>query len=341
MKKLIFYIAMLLPGISIGQFKLTAEEFSQRAGDMVTKQRIQYIEPGAVGTNAVWDFSAGSCQATNSAEIFDAALTEKSALFANANASIAEGDKYFYYRNTNTESEYIGMAGIESIIMFNEPIVQMRYPFAFGEKISGIFTGSGMYNSVISSNIKGDYTIEADGQGTLLLPGGVKLQNVLRIKSVRNTIEVTACSHTETKALKYSWFIAGERYPVAVTLINSTYTSGLGITESKSSYYNDKIKQTTNLPELNLFEKIQLSAYPNPYNEETTISYNLSKPTTVDISVYNNNGQKVHTLLSGELQQGKQQINFNGRALGLNSGIYYIHFLSNSHSELLKLVQEN
>jgi len=65
-----------------------------------------------------------------------------------------------------------------------------------------------------------------------------------------------------------------------------------------------------------------LQNYPNPFNSSTTIAFSLSKPQEVKLCVFNAIGQKIATLLNGELlPTGRHTYNFN--AANLPTGIYF------------------
>lgn len=73
--------------------------------------------------------------------------------------------------------------------------------------------------------------------------------------------------------------------------------------------------------------------YPNPFNPMTTISFFLSEKDFVDLSVYNLIGQKVATILSGEVNPGKTVVDFRGD--NLSSGVY-IYQLQTSKKTISK-----
>lgn len=64
--------------------------------------------------------------------------------------------------------------------------------------------------------------------------------------------------------------------------------------------------------------------YPNPFNPVTTIDYRLSTDGTVDLSVYNLQGQKVATLVNQYQQSGSHSAQFD--ATSLSSGVYVVQF---------------
>ncbi len=81
--------------------------------------------------------------------------------------------------------------------------------------------------------------------------------------------------------------------------------------------------ENVNTPTIN-----DISNYPNPFNPETTISFNLQKADKVVVKVYNNRGQLVRTIADQYFSQGKNNIVFN--ADNLSSGIYYYSVQSGS-----------
>jgi len=74
------------------------------------------------------------------------------------------------------------------------------------------------------------------------------------------------------------------------------------------------------------------SIYPNPFNPETTISFNLNQKENVNISVYNLKGQKMATLMDTEMSEGKHQLIWN--ADNYVSGIYFIKLKTKSVNDI-------
>ena len=56
-----------------------------------------------------------------------------------------------------------------------------------------------------------------------------------------------------------------------------------------------------------------LTNYPNPFNPETTISYQIKNPAKVEITVYNIKGQKVRTLVNEKKRNGLYKVIWNGK----------------------------
>jgi hypothetical protein len=68
--------------------------------------------------------------------------------------------------------------------------------------------------------------------------------------------------------------------------------------------------------------------YPNPFNPATTISYQLSAVSQVELSIYNLLGQKVATLVDRRQPAGVYQVKWDGTAYP--SGVYYYRLLTDT-----------
>ena len=67
---------------------------------------------------------------------------------------------------------------------------------------------------------------------------------------------------------------------------------------------------------------LKIQTYPNPFSTSTTIEYELQRPSTVQIIIYNHLGEQVKVIRQQQ-SPGKQQLTWN--ASGLPPGIYYYH----------------
>jgi hypothetical protein len=76
--------------------------------------------------------------------------------------------------------------------------------------------------------------------------------------------------------------------------------------------------------------------YPNPFNPSTQISYSLPNAGNVTLEVYNVLGQKVMTLVDGQMDAGVHIVEFDGSNLA--SGMYFYRIDTESFSETKKMV---
>lgn len=75
-----------------------------------------------------------------------------------------------------------------------------------------------------------------------------------------------------------------------------------------------------------------LSNYPNPFNPETNISYNITLAGYVELSIYNTKGQKVNTLVKNYKNTGTHTIVWDGKDSNqeqVSSGIYFYRIKTN------------
>ncbi|MBC8216277.1 MAG: family 16 glycosylhydrolase [Candidatus Marinimicrobia bacterium] len=89
-------------------------------------------------------------------------------------------------------------------------------------------------------------------------------------------------------------------------------------------------------------EKFNLSPpYPNPFNNEITIPLTIQKAINVDFSIYNIKGEKVITLVNGEISPEIHSLSWDGKNMGhqhVPSGIYLARMETTEFSKSQKLI---
>jgi len=76
--------------------------------------------------------------------------------------------------------------------------------------------------------------------------------------------------------------------------------------------------------------------YPNPFSENTTITYTLSKQENVELCVFDLLGNKVSSIESGNKNAGTHTINWN--AENLNQGMYLLQLKAGNNSSTKKVI---
>ncbi|MBN2000044.1 T9SS type A sorting domain-containing protein [candidate division KSB1 bacterium] len=80
--------------------------------------------------------------------------------------------------------------------------------------------------------------------------------------------------------------------------------------------------------------------YPNPFNAETTISYQLPEETHISLQIYNSLGQYVKTVVDNDQSPGEDSVNWDGtsdRGLSVPAGIYLIRMEYEEYSQVRKM----
>ncbi len=78
------------------------------------------------------------------------------------------------------------------------------------------------------------------------------------------------------------------------------------------------------------------SAYPNPFNNVTTIRYTLPRDAPIALVVYNVQGREVATLVDGPMQAGRHELQW--RADTHSSGVYFLRLTAPGTTRIMKLV---
>ena len=76
--------------------------------------------------------------------------------------------------------------------------------------------------------------------------------------------------------------------------------------------------------------------YPNPFNPSTRIQYALPHRSYVTLTVFNALGQRVATLVNGEVEAGYHEVTFNASTLA--SGVYFYRIQAGNFNRVKKLV---
>lgn len=99
---------------------------------------------------------------------------------------------------------------------------------------------------------------------------------------------------------------------------------------------------TANDEAVNPVDVIKLSAnYPNPFNPETTISFNLKSSENATLSIYNQRGQLVKILVDKTLSPGEHNIVWRGKDMKGNSvasGVYLYKLEVGNYSKTRKMI---
>ncbi len=92
----------------------------------------------------------------------------------------------------------------------------------------------------------------------------------------------------------------------------------VGIDGSKGEWLETQVSQSA-LPKQSVLYK----AYPNPFNPQTTIRYELAEKTNVQIRIFNVTGQCVASLVDQQLDAGAYSMVWSPQ--NMPSGLYFVH----------------
>jgi flagellar hook assembly protein FlgD len=81
--------------------------------------------------------------------------------------------------------------------------------------------------------------------------------------------------------------------------------------------------------------------YPNPFNPETSINFDLAGTSNVELSVYNILGQKVTTLVNEVRGPGKHTAIWSGldeNDMAVSSGVYFYKLQAGTYTYTKKMI---
>lgn len=79
-------------------------------------------------------------------------------------------------------------------------------------------------------------------------------------------------------------------------------------------------------------------AYPNPFTDETNISFSVNKAVDISIDVYNMNGQKISSIVNASFAAGSHIIKWNAGAEGNSEGIYFLRMVTDNEVITRKVI---
>jgi hypothetical protein len=79
--------------------------------------------------------------------------------------------------------------------------------------------------------------------------------------------------------------------------------------------------------------------YPNPFMEQTTISYALQKKSMVEVVIYNSLGQQLQTIVNENQPQGNYTYTFDAIKNGYTAGVYFVK-ITIDNKIILKRIME-
>jgi hypothetical protein len=80
--------------------------------------------------------------------------------------------------------------------------------------------------------------------------------------------------------------------------------------------------------------------YPNPFNPTTAIAFQVDRPATVTLDIYNVLGEKVKTAVRGQMTAGHHQVEWDGSSdagQSVSSGIYFAKLRMDDQSKIIKM----
>lgn len=186
-----------------------------RNGDVICKIRAPFPSCEARGEDVIWNFELPS---NDSPEYIMEIISQKDTV------AIFEKGRMQHFLVNNDTLFYFGEQARRSHIIMDQRHPLLKYPFLYGDSISGKYNGSGQNESIHFSLIGSGYSV-VDGKG-YVTDGNDTIRNVIRIH-VKDNYKMNYEDGLEETHVeeRYLWYCAGSRYPIMekIQMASSNY----------------------------------------------------------------------------------------------------------------------
>lgn len=265
----LFFYFLLFAGLqAIAQPTLNMADVAYHVGETLTYNRTYYVNPGDSGANKTWDLSSMVTGQVSSYNTVAASSTASGSAFPNANIALGSAGGYAYYNQSSSSVQFLGISNTSFNIAYYNPEDFLRFPCNYNDSYTDTW-GSNFVSGGTAFYRTGFTDVKVDGYGTLLLPGSITHNNVLRVRfhqvyqdsslfqGIPNIIEY----ESET----YMWYVAG--VPAQVASVNRFESSG-GPVQTSGLYLGNIVSSVPLVTAKN-----EWNVYPNPVSGDWVTVY--------------------------------------------------------------------
>ena len=289
---------------------------------------------GLKGQNVLRDFSNWKLINQNyTSKYFDTGLNS---------ISKYEHRTFYNYKLNNDTLFLRGYRNSTTNVSYLLPEVSLVYPFGYGDSISSYFYGVGDYSNHVGLQIYGKKDICADAFGTLILPSGDTVSNVIRLHSEKIMqyrfdsgifLELDSLSVPPMDSIinylsnnsdlirmdVFEWYIEGYCKPIFETVKNTVYKSGKPYKYFSTAFYCpiDELegvdigiqlaKKTDKTPPINTLdgEMVDFNSFLDKEGRNILLEYNSIEGATIDVMLFDIQGRLLFRDKSLEQNSGK------------------------------------
>lgn len=325
MKKLLITSAIFLSGLyclAQSQTKLQYSVHAIHAGIDNPMSYCKYSNPGMNGANQKWDFSNLEFVTPFTGYVTKSDYAAFKASFPKANTVLTEFNSHFFLKVTENQTEQFGYVSADGKvkISYKVPFIKMKYPFVYGDIYSGTLLGTYSNGAEREADLTGDYTVEADAYGTLILPGNSVFNDVIRVKTIKEYTTKFPEAAQSVAIITYRWYNPIHRYPL---LVLTEYTTTIGqnkYTDYQAAYNADALK-TSNSGSITGND---ISIFPNPAGSVLYLTFSAPVTGQADFGIFDTNGRTVLSFSKEIVYEGTQEFDLSEYITSLKAGQYVL-----------------
>ncbi len=136
-------------------------------------------------------------------------------------------------------------------------------------------------------------------------------------------------------------FLVSNIFAETLTIVTSNETYSFELTEIQNITFSGTVSVEDMTTIVNSVPIEFLRNYPNPFNPETTISFELNSKGKTKLEIFNIKGQKVKELVNEKLSAGQHNIVWNGTNNNnkrVASGVYFYSLTHKNKSIAKKMI---
>jgi hypothetical protein len=250
--------------------------------------------PVNTGSNTTWDFS--KLKTNNPLTVTNYTGPDSLAIADYPGCTFIQRAGFLntYFKSVpspTSQTELLGLNSSTMTLKLSNTGIIAKYLMSFGSNITDNLSGTYTAFS-ISGNCTGKVTTNVDGSGTITLPGGVTLTNILRVKSVQ-TITLTSGFFpiATAKQIIINFYHPSFKFPIlsmnysTIAPISGTATETAFITGSSLFFVGLEDHQ---------YDEKSISVFPNPNNGILNIKTDNSI-IPASIRIINLNGELLYS----------------------------------------------
>lgn len=275
-------------GLALGtqaQPVLTLATNAPVTGTTYTQHHGSWIAPGGGGPNQTWNLSALQADSSRTVQYTAPGSTANGHQFPTATMAEVNDAVTQYYRVANDGIHFAGSDDGTSVIVHAPQGTYLPFPCTIGT--TWITPQNATFTFEEGTVVRtGTFSGQADGYGTLLMPGG-SIPNVLRVHWIHEIEDDLGFFSISTTYDSFAYFVAGQAHPVAEVVTASIDFGGGTQTQQFSRWTSDI--STTVAEE----QKPSLGLYPNPASDEVTLNWPRSLGAASSVLIADMNGRTV------------------------------------------------
>ncbi len=340
MKKTLLSLAALIPAIIMAQPTLDATMNPVVGDSYLVYQVDSNALEGAQGANVTWDFTNWVGYGfDHPIDYLDPASTPYASGYPNSTVAMKDSTGYQYLipSSTDIQSEgfTIDMTAVQPLIgVVNISLTDykqtMSYPFTFNTSFSDTYSGN-LNSGAGTGTYSGNIVVTGDAYGTLMLPNGNTFTNVLRVY----TYDQGVTNIPLLGAITYDRYIydfydpTNSKHPI-VTVVHTNLNGAV------SNWVYSRYPIPVGIKEID--ELKNLSLYPVPANEQTTLTFDLKTASKVTVRLIDNLGREIEQISNTNLAAGNHRFTISTN--NLPAGIYFVQITVDGKVLNKKLIVE-